>query len=165
LKIDEEGLMSPRTWKCISGAFLVLTLLGAVAREEEEKETVKVVLVAILASENSDKIDPQLACIAREVRKTHKELKGFQLATMAQKSLVVGEKSVFEVVEKQKVAITVEQGADEKNRVQLKVGPPSMGQITYDTCCGKFLPIVTPFHTKDKELLIIAVCVRSCRDK
>ena len=35
-----------------------------------------------------------------------------------------------------------------------------MGEITYDTCCGKFLPIITPFRTKDKELLIIAVCVR-----
>jgi hypothetical protein len=157
--------MAMDTKTCGLAMLLALVLLGAAPREEEEKETVEVAVVAILASEKSDKIDPRLGCIAREVRKTHKELKGFQLATMTKKSLVVGEKSMFDAVEKQKVAITVEQGADEKNHVQLKVGPPSMGQITYNTCCGKFLPIVTPFHTKDKELLIIAVCVRPCHDK
>jgi hypothetical protein len=165
-KIDEESAMSPRTRKWFSGGLLVLALLGAAPREEEEKDTVEVALIAILATDSNDKIDPQLACIARQVRKTHKELTGFRLATTTKKSLAVGEKSIFEVVSDQKVAVTVEQGADEKNRVQLKVGPPGMGPITYDTCCGKFLPIVTPFTTKDKkELLIIAVRVHPCRER
>jgi hypothetical protein len=164
-KNDEVSVMSAHTRKWFSGALLLLALLGAAPKEEEEKDTVEVALIAILATDSNAKIDPQLACIAREVRKTHKELTGFRLATTTKKSLTVGEKKIFEVVSDQKVAVTVEQGADEKNRVQLKVGPPGMGTITYDTCCGKFLPIVTPFTTKDKELLIIAVCVHPCREK
>ncbi len=84
---------------------------------------------------------------------------------MTRKSLRIGVKHTFELIGDQKVAVTVQQGADEKNRVQVKVGPPGMGEITYDTCCGKFLPIVTPFRTKDKELLILAVCVRTCHEK
>ena len=54
------------------------------------------------------------------------------------------------------------QAADEKNRVQVKVAPPQMGEITYDTCCGKFLPLVTPVRTANKDLLIIAVRVQPC---
>jgi hypothetical protein len=146
-------------------ALLAVAALASAAPAEDEKESVEVSVIAILATEKNDKIDPKLACIARQVSKTHKELKGFQLATTTLRSLTVGEKSVFEVVGAQKVGVTVRQGADEKNRVQVKVAPPGMGEITYDTCCGKFLPIVTPFRTKDKELLIVAVCVRPCHEK
>lgn len=156
--------MSPRTRKWLSGALLIMALLGAAPRDEKKHDTVEVAVIAILATDRNDQIDPQLACIARQVRKTHKELTGFRLATTAKKSLPVGEKTIFEVVNDQKVAVTVQQGADEKNRVQLKVGPPGMGTITYDTCCGKFLPIVTPFRAKDNVLLIIAVCVRPCHE-
>ena len=145
--------------------FVIFTLLAAAPPKDPERETVQVSVIAILATERDDKIDPKLACIARQVRKTHKELTGFQLATMTRKSLTVGDKSIFTVVGEQKVGVTVQQGADEKNRVQVKVAPPGMGEITYDTCCGKFLPIVTRFHTKDKDLLILAVSVRTCRDK
>jgi hypothetical protein len=139
--------------------------LSAASAKDEEKETVEVAVIAILASERDNKIDPKLACIAREVRKTHKELTGFQLATTSRKSLTLGARGIFEMIGDQKVAVTVQQGADEKNRVQVKVGPPGMGEITYDTRCGKFLPIVTRFRTKDRELLILAVCVRPCHDK
>lgn len=164
-EIDEVSVMAPLTLKYLSGALLIPALLCAAPREDKEKDTVEVALIAILATDRNDRIDPQLACIARQVRKTHKKLTGFRLATTTKKSLAVGEKSIFEVVSDQKVAVTVQQGADEQNRVQLKVGPPGMGTITYDTCCGKFLPIVTPFRTKDNELLIIAVCVRPCHEK
>jgi hypothetical protein len=133
--------------------------------ERGNEKSVDVAVIAILATERNDNIDPKLACIAREVRKTRKELTGFQLARMTRKSLTIGVKSDFEVVGAQKVGVTVQHGADEKNRVQVKVAPPGMGEITYDTCCGKFLPIVTEFRTKDKELLIIAVCIRPCHEK
>jgi hypothetical protein len=146
-------------------AALSFVLALAAAPAEDEKESVEVSVIAILATERNEKVDPKLACIARQVRKTQKELTGFQLATVTQQSLVVGVKSVFEVVDHQKVGVTVQHGADEKNRVQVKLAPPGMGEITYDTCCGKFLPVVTPFRTKDKELLIIAVCVRPCHEK
>jgi hypothetical protein len=157
--------MSPRIFR-FSAAFLILAaLVGAASACADEKETVEVAVIAILATESNNNVDPKLACIARQVRKTHKKLTGFQMATMTRKSLPVGEKRVFDVVGQQKVSVTVQQGADEKNRVQVKVGPPGMGEITYNTCCGKFLPIVTPFRTKEKELLIIAVCVRPCHEK
>src|SRR5262249_17413516 len=45
-------------------------------------QAVKVSVVAILASENSDYVDPRLACIAREVQKMDPKLTGFRFATM-----------------------------------------------------------------------------------
>lgn len=149
----------------IAVSLLVLAFVAAASAGDDEKEPVEVSVIAILATDRNDKVDPKLACIARQVRRTHKELTGFQMATVTSKSLAVGDRYVFEVVGAQKVGVTVQQGADEKDRVQVKVAPPGMGEITYDTCCGKFLPIVTPFRTKDKELLIVAVCVRPCREK
>ena len=157
--------MSLRVVRSIVGSLVVLAFVAAARGGDDEKEPVEVSLIAILATDRNDKVDPKLACIARQVRRTHKELTGFQMATVTSKSLTVGNRYVFEVVGAQKVGVTVQQGADEKDRVQVKVAPPGMGEITYDTCCGKFLPIVTPFRTKDKELLIVAVCVRPCRDK
>jgi hypothetical protein len=134
--------------------------------ERGKENSVDVAVIAILATSRNDKIDPKLSCIAREIHKTRKELTGFQLATIAHQSLTIGVKHVFEVLDgAQKVGVTVLHGADEKDRVQVKVAPPGMGEITYDTRCGKFLPIVTEFHTKDKELLIIAVCIRPCHEK
>jgi hypothetical protein len=157
--------MSPGLVRGGSGGLLVLALLAAAPAQGEEKETVEVAVVAILATESNETIDPKLACIARQVRKNHKELTGFRMATMTRESLIVGKKRSFDLVSEQKVAVTVQQGADEKNRVQVRVAPPGMGEITYDTSCGKFLPIVTPFRTKQRELLILAVCVRPCHDK
>jgi hypothetical protein len=157
--------MSLRIVKSLGGALLVLALVSAAPPKIEGKKTVDVALVAILATDRNDKIDPKLVCIAREVRKTHKQLTGFRLATLARKALVVGEKSGFEVVGSQKVGVLVQHGADAKNHVEVKVTPPGMGEITYDTCCGKYLPIVTEVRTKNNELLIIAVCIRPCHAK
>lgn len=146
-------------------AVSIVAALGAAPPCEDKKESVEVAVIAILASDRNDKVDPKLACIAREVRKSHKDLKGFQMATVTRRSLAVGQKSVFKVVDKGEVGVTVQQGADGNDRVQVKVSPPGMGEITYDTSCGKFLPIVTPFRTKNNELLIVAVCIRPCHEK
>ena len=99
------------------------------------------------------------------MQKEHAKLTGFRIATMTKRSLRVGDKETFDLVGDQKAVITVKRAADEKNRVEVKIAPPQMGEITYDTCCGKFLPIVTPFRTKNKELLILAVRVQRCREK
>ena len=165
--------MSPGAVRHLCAGVVILTLVAAAPpasrereRAEEEKEPVQVSVIAILATERNNDVDPRLACIAREVRKTHKKLTGFQLAgTMSRKSLTVGAREMFDLVGDQKVAVTVKEAADERNRVQVKVAPPRMGEITYDTCCGKFLPIVTPFRTKNNDLLIIAVRVQPCHDK
>ncbi len=160
--------MSPRTMKFGWGILLFLTLGAAAPPKDAERgneKSVDVAVIAILATDHNNKIDPKLACIAREVRKSYKDLTGFQLARMTRQSLTIGVKRDFEVVGEQKVGVTVVHGADDKNRVQVKVAPPGMGEITYDTCCGKFLPVVTEYRTKDKELLIIAVCIKPCHEK
>jgi hypothetical protein len=146
-------------------ALMLVVIAPPKDAERANEKSVDVAVIAILATDRNDKIDPKLACIAREVRKSHKDLTGFQLSRMTRRSLTIGVKSDFEVVGGQKVGVTVVQGADEKNRVQVKLAPPGVGEITYDTCCGKFLPIVTEYRTKDKELLIIAVCIKPCHEK
>lgn len=149
-------------------SILVLMLMAVAPPQDAERgndKSVDVAVIAILATERNDKIDPKLACIARQVRKSHKELTGFRLSKMTRQSLTIGVKSDFKLVGEEKVGVTVEHGADENDRVQVKLAPPGMGEITYDTCCGKFLPILTEYRTRDKELLIIAVCIKPCHEK
>jgi hypothetical protein len=127
---------------------------------------VKVSVIVILASEAANaKVDPKLTCIAAELKKKHPKLTGFQLAGKCScKSLTIGVKENFELIADHTAAVTVEQGADEDNFVQLKVAPPLLGEITYQTICGKFLPIVTPVRMKN-EVVIIAVRVQPCNGK
>jgi hypothetical protein len=157
--------MSPGLVRHFGAGFVALALLAAAPPKEENKEPVDVSVLVILATERDKNIDASLECIAREVRKEHAKLTGFRIVRTAKKPLAVGTKQTFDLVDDQKAAITVKKAADEKNRVEVKIAPPQMGEITYDTCCGKFLPIVTPFRTKNKELLIIAVRVQPCHEK
>jgi hypothetical protein len=131
----------------------------------DKGRAVRVSIVVILASERDPKVHPKLKCIADEVRKMYPKLKGFRLHDVRYKSLPVGIKDVFELVENETAAVTVQCGADKKDRVRLKIAPPKMGEITYSTPCGKFLPIVTRYRTKQNELLIIAVRVEPCKGK
>ena len=126
---------------------------------------VRVCVVVILASETDTKVDRKLTCIAREVRKMDPKLKGFRLAKLASLSLPLGQADTFALVEGQSTSITVDKAADKMDRIQLSVGPPMMGKITYSTPCGKFLPIFTPIVTKKGEKVIIAVRVQPCQKK
>jgi hypothetical protein len=141
-----------------------MALLAAAPTRGEEKETVQVSVLAILATERNDQIDPKLTCIAKEIRRNHHNLTGFQVVRMSRRALALGSHETFELVDDQKVAVAVQRGADERNHVEVKITPPQMGEITYDTCCGKFFPLVTPY-TKNKDLLIIAVRVQPCHVK
>jgi hypothetical protein len=47
----------------------------------------------------------------------------------------------------------------------LAVTPPLQGEIVYGCACGKFLPIITRFQTRDGERLILAVRVEPCHRK
>ncbi len=132
---------------------------------EKTARKVRISVVVILASETDDKVDKKLQCIAREVRRLHPRLKGFRLEKLSCKSLPVGKADTFSLVEGQATSITVEKAADKMDRIQLTVGPPMMGEITYSTPCGKFLPIVTPLRTRKGEKVIIAVRVQPCRGK
>jgi hypothetical protein len=144
-----------------------LAFLGEVqpVRACEKPKKVRVTVVVILASETSTEVDKRLADIAREVRRTNPKLTGFKYADMAWKSLAVGTKDKFKLIADQEVEVTVRKGSDPKDKVEIKIAPPSMGEITYSTPCGKFLPIITKFRTKKNDLLIIAVRVQPCKGK
>ncbi len=157
--------MSPGVVRRLCVGLIGLALLAAGPSRGEEKETVRVSVLAILATERDDKVDPKLACIAKEIRKTYPKLTGFQIGKMTRRSLAIGARETFELVGDQKAVVAVQHGADDQNRVEVKIAPPQMGEITYDTCCGKFFPIVTPFRTKEHDLLILAVRVQPCHDK
>ncbi len=154
----------------LAGCLAVLLCTGCVAPTappcDAPPDKVKVSMIVILASEANTKVDPRLTCIAAELKKKHPKLVGFQLAGKCScKSLTIGTKESFDLIANETAAVTVEQGADEDNFVQLKVEPPHLGEITYRTVCGKFLPIVTPVRVKDGSLVIIAVRVQPCNGK
>jgi hypothetical protein len=128
-----------------------------------EKDPVKVTLIVILASEKGNTIDFRLKAIAEEVQKLHPHLKSFTLKQMESKSLKFEEKVSLPAVESKKVDMVIKHGADKDNRVRLAVTAPSMGEIEYRSVCGKFLPIVTRYQTKSKDLLILAIRVQPCR--
>lgn len=161
--------MPPRSATSWVGALALLALPPAHAADPPcpapAPGEVRVSVVAILATETNDKIDKCLVPIAREVQKKNPRLKGFRRAHIDCKPVVVGKTDTFELVGDQVVRVKVLRGTGKAGRVCLKVTPPRMGGITYETCCGKFLPIVTPYRTKDKALLIIAVRVQPCPAK
>jgi hypothetical protein len=154
-------------WLFLAGA-MIAYLLGAVCplQAQDNKLKVKVCLVSILASQTDEKIDEKLKSIAKEVQKSKPELKlkGFHLANMTCSSLAKEEKWIVDLVEGQKAEITIHQCADKEKCVILKVRAPGRGEITYRTVCGKFLPIVTKYQTKDKkDQLILAIMVKPCQ--
>jgi hypothetical protein len=143
------------------GLGLVAALLATLPARSEEK--VRVAVITILASEKDDHVDGKLECIARQVRLKCDKLKGFRCDKMTCRSVAVGDQERFDLGHDQTATITIKRGADDCDRIELKVAPPQMGGITYTTACGKFFPIVTPVRTKNNDLLILAVRVQPCR--
>jgi hypothetical protein len=126
-------------------------------------EKVRVTVVVIVATESDDKVDPKLKCIAHEVRKKYPKLTGFRLAKMSCRSLPVGKKEAVRLLAREVVHITALRGAGEDGCIRLKITPPKMGEITYETACAHgFLPIVTPCKVKGKGRIIFAVRVQPC---
>ena len=145
------------------GVCAALVSMAYACPGHDEKNPVKVTLVVILASEEGSTIDPQLKAIAAEVQKMNPSLKSFTLKSMQSKSLKAGDKVSLPLVEGKKLDMLVKHGADKDNRVSLSLFPPNMGEIEYQTVCGKFLPIVTRCKTKEGERLILAIRVQPCR--
>jgi hypothetical protein len=129
----------------------------------DEKDPVKVTLVVILASEKGDKIDKKLKAVAAEVQKLHPNLKSFIVKSEEIKSLKPNEKVSMLCVDEKTVEMVIKHGANKENRVSLAVKPPSMNELEYQSVCGKFLPIVTPYKTTKGECLILAIRVEPCR--
>jgi hypothetical protein len=147
------------TW-LLSGVAALLAAAPAGRAQE-----VRVTVVVILATDRNAKIDKELECLAREVRKKKPNLTGFRIEETTRKSLTVGTPETFALVDKETATVLVRHGCNAKNRVALTVKPPLAGEIKYTTCCGKFLPILTRYETRDKETLILAVRVQPCKGK
>jgi len=151
-----------------------LRLLGLVAvffagvalvAADPPKPNVKVSVLVIIASEVKDEVDPKLKCIADEVRAADPRLKGFRVEKMICKSLPPRGRETFAVLDDQKATIQVEGPADANNKVTLHFTPPQLGEITYATCCGKFLPVITRYRPTPDERLILAVRAQPCSGK
>ena len=153
----------------ITGSILLFTSLAAIAGADtcwpDEKDPVKVTLVVILACEKGDKIDKKLKDLAVEVQKLHPNLKSFVIKSEESKSLRPNDKVSMLCVDEESAAIAIKHGADKDNRVSLAIKPPQMSELEYQSVCGKFLPIVTPYKTKKGECLILAIRVEPCRGK
>jgi hypothetical protein len=144
-------------------ALVALLAAGAQARADDD---VHISVVSILATTKNKKVDEQVANIASEMKRVDSTLTGFSVARMTCKDVPIGGKDVFEVVEGQKVTVTAEKRCDkDKSRVCLRVEAPTLGAITYTTCCNKFFPLVTRYKTVSGDVLIVAVRVKTCKDE
>ncbi len=150
--------------RCRAALGALLAVLAAAGTLVAAEPAIKVSVVAILASETDQKVDPKLKDIADEVRRLNPRLTGFRLAKTSCKSVTVGTRDSFDLVSDQVAVVTVE-GREADGRVRLKIAPPLLGEITYMTTCGKFLPIITRYKTDKQEMLILAVRVQPCPGK
>jgi hypothetical protein len=143
---------------------LLAALVGAEPPEKAPEE-IRVTVVAILASSDKNaKVAPELAEIAKEVQKKDPSLKSFRIQKMNCKPVPVGGKDKFELVDNE-VAVVIVQKTGKDDKPCIKVKPPKVNEITCSICCGKYLPIMTSYQTKEKERLIIAVMVDTCKEK
>jgi ABC-type phosphate/phosphonate transport system substrate-binding protein len=158
----------PKMWNDWKLAALIVVALvpGSVVGQDakKDKDEVKVTVVSILATDRNTDVDPRVKCIADEVQKLegHKNLTGFRQAKMTTQGMPIGKAMTINLVDNQQVSVTVLETADAEGKVRMTVKPPTLGNITYSTACGKCLPIVTRYKTKDNDLLIIAVMVKPC---
>jgi hypothetical protein len=143
---------------------LALLIVPAAAAAACPHAKVKVTVVVILAKDEGNEVDKRLTEIAKEIRKKDPSLTSFRIKKMMDKSLAADEKASFATVDDKTAQVIVKHGADKNNLVSLAVTAPNQGEIIYETVCGKFLPIVTRYHTKAKERLILAVRVQPCNE-
>jgi len=142
-------------------------IAAAAAGGPAQSDDVRVTIAAIMASSQHQTVDPKLRDFAREVQKREPSLSGYKVGQTDSRSLPVGQKESFKVVDDATTDITVLGKDDTGERVRLAVKAPLVGEITYLTCYGKFVPIVTRYLTKnDRERLIVAVMVKpAAKDK
>jgi hypothetical protein len=140
-------------------------LLASGTAAADDPSRLRITVVAILATDSNSHVDPKVNRIAQEVQKLEPTLTGFRMAKATAKSLSVADSATFSLVDDQQVTVAVEHGANQDKRVGLRVKLTGVGEITYETKCGKCFPIVTRYQTKDNERLIIAVMARPCTKK
>lgn len=161
------ALTMPPPTRLLVPLCLAAALAPGAAPRAAAGDDVKVAVVAILATRDAQppKVDAGLENIARQVKKKYPDLTRFRMAQMTSQDVTVGKEQRFKLVDDESAKVVVEHAADKNDRVRLRVTPPQLGAITYTTCCGKYFPIVTPYHTKQRERLIMAVMVSPCKEE
>ncbi len=144
-------------------AFAIFFTMAGLSRADDEQ--IKVTVVAILASSTEKKVDKELTELAQEMRKKDPSLTGFVVERSTYKAMKIGEKATFTFLDKQDVEVELREKSAKTNRVSLSITPPTLGEIAYTTCCGKYFPVCTNYQTKDNKKLIIAVMVAPCTKK
>lgn len=137
----------------------ITTLLLACCPSEDQ---VRVTVVVILASKQNIGVDKKLVDLAKEVQKRDETLIGFKIVTTLAKSIPVGDGHTFRLIDKQVFKVRVEEPKDANGRISLTINPPELDKITYSCTCEKYFSVVTPYQTKNGEVLIIAVMAKPC---
>ena len=144
---------------------LLCVFAGGPAQTPAPVQKVNVTLVVILASEQGSTVDKRLTAIADEVRAKNPNLTNFELKSMTSKELALNDKTTLALVEDKTVAIAIKQGTDKEKKICVAVTAPAQGEIVYQCVCDKFLPICTRYQTKNKEKLILAIRVQTCKEE
>jgi len=143
-------------------ALLALAALPVRSRADDEKIEIRV--VAVLATSQNAVVDPRLKTLAPEVQKNHPNLTGFEVYSQSKKAMNIGDTASFALIDKTEVTVTLKE-RDKSGCVTIRVNPPTLGEITYSCCCGKFMPFITGHETKEKKVLVVAVMVQPCKKK
>ena len=93
-----------RTPTVVTAAIAVLLLNPLRTAQADDA---RVTIVTILASTNHHEIDPKLNQIAAEVKKHDQSLTGFKLHNSQWKSVNVGQKEKFDLINDQSADVTV----------------------------------------------------------
>lgn len=141
---------------------LLPLFVAALTLAPARAQNIRVTVVTILATDRNTRVDERIKCVAEQVKKLDASLTGFRVERVSCRSLAVGVKETFKLVEEQTATITIQRGADKDKWVSLTLKAPTLGEITYSVLCEKYLPVLTRFTTKDGERLILAVMVKPC---
>jgi len=157
-------------YRLLSLAVLTIALISVAAACDPPKKAdeIEVRVLAIMATESNDKVDPKLAEFAKHVQKKDPALKGFRIERTTQKKLKLGETEKFALVDKEVIEVTVNKERNEEGRVTLTIKPPKLDQITYACACNKYFSVATQYYVckgKDREQLFIAVMAAPCGPK
>jgi hypothetical protein len=141
----------------------LLFAAGRCAAADPPEKEVKVTVVVILANANG-KVDERLKCVAAEVQKMHPKLTGFSLGNTTTHPIPLDGSQTFKLVDGQEATIKVNRCKDCPGRFCLEIQSKTLvGEMTYNSVCGKYFPLVTDYKTKDKgDRLIIGFKVESC---
>lgn len=135
-------------------------LMGTLVRADD----VRVTVVAILASDRHQTIDPKLKAIAEEVRKrdqSFQSMTGWKIERTTAKTLLLEKKESFPLINDVAAEITVLSKDDKEKKIKVMVKCPHCGEVTYSTVADKYFPIMTRYQTDpNKERLIFAVMVK-----